>query len=135
VSEEAMPKNKTHSGTKKRVKVTGTGRLTQAPAAVAGDVAALLAEDTVLRKGIDDRVDDELLAGEVDLRYQVVGVGLGLNPGNLMTLVHLQPPGLGCQRYDEVQGVVQIARHGDVTGFPWVYSANSTPHRSWRFAE
>ena len=30
VSEEAMPKNKTHSGTKKRVKVTGTGRLTHA---------------------------------------------------------------------------------------------------------
>ena len=30
VSEEAMPKNKTHSGTKKRVKVTGTGKLTHA---------------------------------------------------------------------------------------------------------
>jgi large subunit ribosomal protein L35 len=30
VSEEAMPKNKTHSGTKKRIKVTGTGRLTHA---------------------------------------------------------------------------------------------------------
>jgi large subunit ribosomal protein L35 len=27
---EAMPKNKTHSGTKKRVKVTGTGKLTHA---------------------------------------------------------------------------------------------------------
>jgi large subunit ribosomal protein L35 len=30
VSEEAMPKNKTHSGTKKRVKVTGSGKLTHA---------------------------------------------------------------------------------------------------------
>jgi large subunit ribosomal protein L35 len=30
VSEEDMPKNKTHSGTKKRVKVTGSGKLLHA---------------------------------------------------------------------------------------------------------
>jgi large subunit ribosomal protein L35 len=30
VSERSMPKNKTHSGTKKRIKVTGSGKLTHA---------------------------------------------------------------------------------------------------------
>ena len=61
-----------------------------APPAGAGHAAALLAEHAVVREGGAQTVDDQGLAGEVDVRHEVVGVRLDRVRGDARPLAHLQ---------------------------------------------
>ena len=81
-----------------------------APTAGTGHAAALLTEDAVVREGGAQAVDDQGLAGEVDVRHEVVGVRLDGVRGDARPLAHLQGACLAGEADGQVVRRVEVVR-------------------------
>ena len=106
-----------------------------------GAVARFLGQEGIVRIGLADRVDDQLLGERVDLGHNVV---LGLVDDALEPLValHLQPAGAARGLDGHSQLIVETGRalslskihdlgHGAIVGWPTMHHPLRRPARNW----